>query len=161
MNPSYVWHNSSTHVSWPLHMCDTTPSYVRHDALICVTWLLHMCGMTPSYVWHDSCACTIWILHKCDVTLSYVCHGSLACVTWLVHMCKIAPTYAWHDSRYPCFNPCEIRCFVYFIYTVCILHNVYILTSEKCCRRSPSACGTVCTKHVHVSFIFNKTVSTH
>ena len=28
--------------------------------------------------------------------------------------------------------------------------------SDKCCGRSPSTCGTVYTKHVHVSFFLNK-----
>jgi len=31
--------------------------------------------------------------------------------------------------------------------------------SDECCRRSPSAFGTVYTKHVHVRFILNKTVN--
>ena len=37
-----------------------------------------------------------------------------------------------------------------------IYFHTCIYISDKCCRRSPSACETVYTKHVHMSFILNE-----
>ena len=59
---SYVWHDSFTHVTWLIHVCDVTHSYV--------TTLIHMCDVTNLYL--------TWLIHTrhhwfiCDTTSSYV-----------------------------------------------------------------------------------------
>jgi len=88
---SYVWHDSSMCVTWPIHMCDTTHSYVWHDSSMCVTWLIHTdaaCDTSKGvvgHVWHDS--------SKCGMTHSYAWHGSFVCVTRLIRM---------RDMTHPC-----------------------------------------------------------
>jgi len=100
---SYVWHDSFTYVSWPIHMCDMTHSYVWHDPFPCIgamemqiEWLIHMCVMTHSYVWHDSFIRVTWLIHMytCNenanrMNYSYVWRNPCICVTWLIHTCDV------------------------------------------------------------------------
>jgi len=72
----YVWYDSFTCMTWPIHMRDMTHSYAWHDSFICVTWLIQTCDMTHSYVWHKS----FMNAH------SYVWHDSFICVPWLIGM---------------------------------------------------------------------------
>jgi len=119
MTHLYVWHDSSTCVTWLAHMC---------------TWLIHMCAMTITvgtravmaagvwgvshlYVWHDSHTCVTCSIDMCDMTHSYVymihddycghlrshgrwCvwHDAFACVTWLIYLCDMSSLYVWHDA---------------------------------------------------------------
>jgi len=61
-----------------LAMRDMTYSCVGHDSSTCVTWLIHMCamthvsiGMTHSYVWRD---------HMCDMKRSRVSRDPFTCM---------------------------------------------------------------------------------
>jgi len=82
----YVWHDSFIHETWLIHMCDMTHSYMKYDLFICVTWLIHTWNMTYSYVWHDSFILEIWLIHMCDMTHSYMKYDLFICVTSLMHM---------------------------------------------------------------------------
>jgi len=64
-----------THWNHDLHLC---VEYVWRDSFTCVTWPLHMCDMTPSHVQHDSFACATWLIF-------YVRQDSFTSVTWLSH----------------------------------------------------------------------------
>jgi len=102
---SCVWHDSSTRVTWLIHMCDMTHplgcdrphSRVWHDSST------HVCDMTHPHVWHDSSTCVTWLIHLCVAWLIHVCgmtpplmcdmprphvwRDSSTRVTWLIHLC--------------------------------------------------------------------------
>jgi len=66
MTHSYMWNDSCTYVTWPMHTCDMTHSYMWHDSFICVTWLIHICGLTYPYV--------TWMNEKSHVRMSHVAY---------------------------------------------------------------------------------------
>jgi len=79
-----VWHDSSTYVTWLIHMCDMTHPHMWHDSSTCVTWLIHICDMTHPYMWHDSSTCVTWLIHICDMTHPHVCRDSFVNLTWRI-----------------------------------------------------------------------------
>jgi hypothetical protein len=76
-----VSHDSSTRMTWLIHMCDMTHLYVWHDSFVCVAWLTRMCAMTLSYVWHDSFKCVTRLIRMCDMTVMWVM-SHIICFTW-------------------------------------------------------------------------------
>jgi len=129
---SIITHMCRSSAPWLDHMCDmthqsldwVTPSYVWHDSSSVVTWFRHPhvsieCLMTRSYMWHDSSVtrlshsitCVTWLIIRLLIEsltcVDRVPHDSIICVTWRIishsteslhHTCDI-DTCEWLDQE--------------------------------------------------------------
>ena len=91
----HLWrHNSSTCVTWCMHICEVTNEYVRHDFFKCLTWLI--------YVW-------TWRVQICDDITDACVWSDTYDLTWLMCMHDMTHSYAsgsyvWHAAFKICFT---------------------------------------------------------
>jgi len=101
---SYVWHDSSTCVTWLIHIRAMTHPYVAGPAKLWREALdvpIHTCDMTHAYIWHNSFICVTWLIHMSwNKIMTWGSLHSFIRVTRFIHIYDRTHSYVWHDSPY-------------------------------------------------------------
>jgi len=99
---SRLWHESSIHVIWLIHICDMTYSYLWHDLFMCVIWRISFhpasFALFPRSQWyfrHD--AQWIWLISVWHQSFFFIATFS-RCSQGFIMKCvcrhrRMTPTY--------------------------------------------------------------------
>ena len=93
----HVWHDSSTCLTWLIHMCGKNKNN-KFQPRYAMWGSIYMCDITRPHVWHDSFIC-VKKIKTINFNPGMRCGARFICVTWLVHTCDMTHSYVWHDSR--------------------------------------------------------------